>query len=106
MELTLNEAIQVNLGWSYDTNSRKTGVFEDEMTYSCNKYTLHYFLRVSVEVEEDEGDYWNPPTFSVVDETTHASDLRVYDLMETEVLLEETDKLKLYKQLEELITYE
>lgn len=100
------EKFNVNLDWDYECNSREVGTFNEEFEVDTDGYNIKFNLYINLEVEKDEGDYWNPPTFETVEEIVEITNIQVIDEDELPVLLigEDLDNLK--KELLSKLNYD
>ena len=106
MELNSAEQINVKLEWDYSGRKREKGTFKDEYEYTTETHLFHFNLYTYVEIENDDGDYWSPPTFDVVEKIIEITDLKVFDILDNPIILEEKTIINLTRQLEELVNYE
>lgn len=107
MKLNSEEVINVFLNWDYSGNKRETGVYQgEEEEFTSEIYTIYFDLYINVEIENDNGDYWSPPTFDITSEVIEISNMKVYDLLDEELILEDEELTSLIIELENKITYE
>lgn len=100
------DIINVILNWDYCGRSRQSGTYEDAYYLETELYNIEFELYFRVEIDKDEGDYWNPPSFDEVDREVVIENIKVSDLEHNEVTLDDHQYNELLNTLSKNIEYE